>query len=658
MVLITFTFNNDGSNSNNGSGDNNNDDRQVSVSSDLCKSSLIHDMVISCTIDNSSDNSSDNSNNGIKVVLPNKFANVIDNYVMFVTNVGLCDDKTKLVHNCIKEHSIYLLHCLQLSDFIDDNCYFNYLLQLLFDHWCQQSSLTVYSSDISYTLQYKILLYCPYDFLPQKYIDDDTFMKAWFNTDSPRTIKVNNNHTYCINHNSINKRTEERTVINYCYTLSSDSNNKRLYTGKIFIISYFDKPNDNIIKMQYCYIVKDNYPVHKQKHLEVIIKPDIYLLTSTCIHLNNNHVNNEVNNQNEPNDEFGNNILDHNPINDVEVDEYDNGVDDNGVDDNGVDDNGVDDNGVDDNGVDDNGVDDNEVYDNGVYDNKNNSCHDFEVEFGTNHHLSGILYECNVDSNNMLIPDVIIPHGCWKRWYLDSKTNTREPMYVNYYDNGKRVGKWTGYFDSHNLEYEVEFTNEGKRHGDWIVYHDNYDVAGNKIHLHHKYNNGIKCGQWFDYDQYGIVQQHHTYVNGKLHGMCSGITYHMDTNIHTMTVNFVNGLRQGLAQTISDQGEIVSREIYVDNYFHGDCNYYYTSDDIMAYNNYHQQLQTYSIHGVEPKLSKKWPIVGQLRHSCHMNNGKIHGLVKSWDEQGRLIGQQYYDNGMLIDSVPISQTCE
>jgi len=53
------------------------------------------------------------------------------------------------------------------------------------------------------------------------------------------------------------------------------------------------------------------------------------------------------------------------------------------------------------------------------------------------------------------------------------------------------------------------------------VYHrndintSNNDVLQDRVHLHFKYHNGVKCGHWRYYDPYGNVVQHFRYKNGK-----------------------------------------------------------------------------------------------------------------------------------------------
>ena len=101
---------------------------------------------------------------------------------------------------------------------------------------------------------------CPYDLLPQQYVDDDTFMKIWLKRKSTE-VTVNNIDTYCINHVTVDdSNTGDYTIMNYCYTTivdHSDGSKQKMYKGKIFATKYYGPLANNVIKMQYCYIIQN-----------------------------------------------------------------------------------------------------------------------------------------------------------------------------------------------------------------------------------------------------------------------------------------------------------------------------------------------------------------------------------------------------------------
>ena len=130
-----------------------------------------------------------NVSNGdpIPIPIPSKFEQAISNYKSF-----LFGDKPSI------DNAYLLLECFKFANYLEDNNYFNYLLTHLFEMWSEVSFI-VYGDDISNQLRYDILQHCPFDFLPQKFRNDNVFIGQWLELNQNKTVIVNGNTMYHIN---------------------------------------------------------------------------------------------------------------------------------------------------------------------------------------------------------------------------------------------------------------------------------------------------------------------------------------------------------------------------------------------------------------------------------------------------------------------------
>jgi len=109
----------------------------------------------------------DLQDNNIIVDIPDKYCDVISNYIDYAngsekTITGMC----------------YLKTCFELSTYVVDDMYFKYLLKQLFSNWKNMSSLV---DNVNSQLEWEILLHCDYDKLPITHIRDIKFVKQWNN---------------------------------------------------------------------------------------------------------------------------------------------------------------------------------------------------------------------------------------------------------------------------------------------------------------------------------------------------------------------------------------------------------------------------------------------------------------------------------------------
>jgi antitoxin component YwqK of YwqJK toxin-antitoxin module len=139
----------------------------------------------------------------VEVSIPNKYLVVISNYIDFLY------DNLKVIRN--RE---YLKTCFIMSTYFEDDNYFNYLLQQLFNSWSYL--FTIIYNDITKELQWHILIHCPYDFLPDYFIRNRKFMEEWEKINKNKIVTINgNSDMYYINYEIIDSLSKGKDVNNY-----------------------------------------------------------------------------------------------------------------------------------------------------------------------------------------------------------------------------------------------------------------------------------------------------------------------------------------------------------------------------------------------------------------------------------------------------------
>jgi len=175
----------------------------------------------------------------IEIVIPDKYFDVIDNYIAFlrgkqepitpVTKAHLQPGFSRIaydwgsnsvmgtmkasndVSHAVEGNKPYLQLCfIMCTYFIDDN-YLQYLLEQLFNNWWYYNTM-VYD-DIGPELQWDILVHCPHDFIPDNYNENAKFMDEWLVTNHNKVVHVNNNKVYYINFESTNDVIDDDSII-------------------------------------------------------------------------------------------------------------------------------------------------------------------------------------------------------------------------------------------------------------------------------------------------------------------------------------------------------------------------------------------------------------------------------------------------------------
>jgi len=130
------------------------------------------------------------------VYVPEKYYDIAYNYIFFLQD--------------IKPLPIYdrdmLKACFDMYTYFFDDNYFDFLIQQLLNNWSylftvvfgttNSSSTEFQSEQVNPNLQRQILLSCPYDFLPNFYLEDKLFFKQWRKANVGKVIVVNQLTSY------------------------------------------------------------------------------------------------------------------------------------------------------------------------------------------------------------------------------------------------------------------------------------------------------------------------------------------------------------------------------------------------------------------------------------------------------------------------------
>jgi len=113
------------------------------------------------------------------IPIPDKYQIAFNNYASVLTGSKLPIDDINV-----------LAQCFTLSNYLEDDGYFIYLLSHLFGNW-NNFSYIVHHDMVNYDLKYKILLYYAYYFLPHNFRDDTTFIKMWLQLNQDINVVTN-----------------------------------------------------------------------------------------------------------------------------------------------------------------------------------------------------------------------------------------------------------------------------------------------------------------------------------------------------------------------------------------------------------------------------------------------------------------------------------
>jgi len=158
---------------------------------------------------------------GVDVTIPvdDKYCTVVEHYVEYVGG-----NKTPITSRD------RLLLCFQLNVLLDDNGYFDFLVEQVFTNWSYMCNM-VYN-EFNDSLQQAFFVLAPYAFIPKHALDNTHVMDRWEKLNQGVIINVNNNNE--IYYNNI-KSTNKFGLIetNTYHTVNGveiGHNRKRVYT--------------------------------------------------------------------------------------------------------------------------------------------------------------------------------------------------------------------------------------------------------------------------------------------------------------------------------------------------------------------------------------------------------------------------------------------
>lgn len=158
--------------------------------------------------------------------------------------------------------------------------------------------------------------------------------------------------------------------------------------------------------------------------------------------------------------------------------------------------------------------------------------------------------------------------------------------------NGKREGKWMGYYEkTNNLRYEGSFIN-GVEQGTFTYYADDlqkkiiatrdfskgngnaytvfYDGKGKKM-SEGNFKNKSKEGRWIEYHQGGTqILNEEYYVNGKLEGVRK--VYYKSGKV-SEELGYKKGIQHGISNQYAENGVKLREETYENGLQHGKAIY-------------------------------------------------------------------------------------
>jgi len=134
--------------------------------------------------------SSQNGNKECKCTVPieHRFQHVLPIYISWIEN-WKPDVYTKQ----------QLICSLQFSNWLDDDKYIDYIVKQMFNCWSTVMAATVYSGDCHSDIKQLIFIRAPYDLLPDDWISNKVFMRAWFKHNINTTVTIDRDKIYLIN---------------------------------------------------------------------------------------------------------------------------------------------------------------------------------------------------------------------------------------------------------------------------------------------------------------------------------------------------------------------------------------------------------------------------------------------------------------------------
>ena len=129
----------------------------------------------------------------VDITVPSRYLPVIDYYLDFIDKVSH-DEKGEVVYPddlLIIDGVNDLFLCSSMETFFGDNAFFVYLMDQAYSIWNEFYPIISLLPD-----ERLIYLYTPYEFVPEKYMDRESFFKEWLHVNANKNIVLNSNEIY------------------------------------------------------------------------------------------------------------------------------------------------------------------------------------------------------------------------------------------------------------------------------------------------------------------------------------------------------------------------------------------------------------------------------------------------------------------------------
>ena len=653
---------------------------QQKIPLDCCKSSLIHNLVEGLQTSTSSEAI-------VQIPLPDRFATVITVYTDYLqqisssstTSVDTVSPLASSLSTKVDLTREQLRLNFELADFLDDDGYFDYTLQQLFDNWSSMSELVYDSTNISKPLQYRILLQCPRDFLPDNYVEDEVFMRSWLSGKS-RTVVVNGTNLYTINEFSFDSG-GRKIIMNYQTVMSPQESSQggEFYVGILYINIYW--PTD-VIKQLYHQQVEVCKASASPDTNRINIDGKLFLTEFDADKIDGNIMSVTVDDRPQYDiqlafeadavavkrqlvSETFAKLVSRFPLSSLHDDSDSSSWTDDSVSDNGSgsddddlaslslssdsDDDDNDNHSDDEDNHHDNVIINNEEFNFSGDDSNSDACSIYGCCDGccinSDNSSSSSSSSCNVDyvehdDNNLphkiwwtikdykkLLPDCITEHGRWRVWY-----NTGQLMQVRHYDHGKKVGQWCGYYQSQQVDADGGDHDNGNYDGDGG--NDGND-GDNTIITTITDNSTIVEQKGDDKSQPIKAFEINFNSRGESHGQW--LTYHKNGQVSADN-QYKSNLRFGDWHDYSASGKLTGECHYDDRgRKQGLCTEERAYCDSSTYINYVDNRK----HGRYEERDRDGKLVIQASYL----NGKLHGERREYYDNGQLNELQQYEHG-------------
>ncbi|MCC8109592.1 MAG: hypothetical protein LIQ30_11235 [Planctomycetes bacterium] len=214
--------------------------------------------------------------------------------------------------------------------------------------------------------------------------------------------------------------------------------------------------------------------------------------------------------------------------------------------------------------------------------------------------------------------------GVWRNWAADGRLVSEYT-----YRNGKRHGRYVHYTESGAIRSEGQY-NDGALDGMQYVYGDD----GVKTEI--PYQNGRRHGVERSFFADGSVAIEAPWVDGVQDGP---VNFYFENGSIQASIPFYQGKRQGVMKTWYEHGQLQGDETYQNDVRNGRSEFYGPDGTPSMTFNFLDD----AMDGVQTWYHPN----GEKSREAEMKMGVPDGRWKEWNEDGKLVVDEVYENGAL-----------